>query len=61
MDWLADIAARTLEQTGRLTAVVQDNGPLHREWIGSTTVGTLARKRAIHFLFAQILLTDESD
>ncbi len=29
MDWIADIAAQTLEQTGRLTVVVQDNGPLH--------------------------------
>jgi len=29
MDWLADIAAQTLEQTGQLTVVVQDNGPLH--------------------------------
>lgn len=29
MDWLADIAAQTIEQTGRLTVVVQDNGPLH--------------------------------
>lgn len=29
MNWLADIAAQTLSQTGRLTVVVQDNGPLH--------------------------------
>jgi len=29
MDWLADIAAQTLSQTGRLTVVVQDNGPWH--------------------------------
>jgi putative transposase len=29
MDWLADKAAVTLAQTGRLTVIVQDNGPLH--------------------------------
>lgn len=29
MDWLADKAAQTLAQTGRLTVVVQDNGSLH--------------------------------
>jgi putative transposase len=29
MDWLADKAAVTLAQTGRLTVLVQDNGPLH--------------------------------
>jgi putative transposase len=29
MDGLADKAAMPLEQTGKLTVVVQDNGPLH--------------------------------
>ena len=29
IDWIAEGAAQTLEQTGRLTVVVQDNGPLH--------------------------------
>jgi putative transposase len=29
MDWLADKTAMPLEQTGKLTVVVQDNGPLH--------------------------------
>lgn len=29
MDWIAETAAQTLEQTGRLTVVVQDNGPIH--------------------------------
>jgi putative transposase len=29
MDWVAEKAAQTLAQTGRLTAVVQDNGSLH--------------------------------
>lgn len=29
MDWVADTAARTLQQTGRLTVIVQDNGPIH--------------------------------
>ena len=29
MDWMADQAAQTLAQTGRLTVVVQDNGSLH--------------------------------
>ena len=29
MDWVADKAALTLAQTGRLTVVVQDNGSLH--------------------------------
>jgi DDE superfamily endonuclease len=29
MDWMADKAAQTLAQTGRLTVVVQDNGSLH--------------------------------
>ena len=30
MDWVALKAAQTLTQTGRLTVVVQDNGPLHK-------------------------------
>lgn len=29
MDWIAEKAAQTLAQTGRLTVVVQDNGSLH--------------------------------
>lgn len=29
MDWVAQKAATTLEQTGRLTVIVQDNGSLH--------------------------------
>jgi hypothetical protein len=29
LDWIADRAAKTLEQTGRLTVIVQDNGSLH--------------------------------
>lgn len=29
MDWIAARAAQTLEQTGRLTVIVQDNGPIH--------------------------------
>lgn len=30
MDWIAVKAALTLEQTGRLTVVVQDNGSIHK-------------------------------
>lgn len=29
MDWVAVTAAATLKQTGRLTVIVQDNGPIH--------------------------------
>jgi len=29
MDWVAMAAAETLKQTGRLTVIVQDNGPIH--------------------------------
>lgn len=29
MDWVAARAAQTLKQTGRLTVIVQDNGPIH--------------------------------
>ncbi len=29
MDWVAQRAAETLQQTGRLTVIVQDNGPIH--------------------------------
>lgn len=29
MDWIADKALQTLEQTGRFTVVVQDNGSVH--------------------------------
>jgi len=29
MDWIAEKAAQTLTQAGRLTVVVQDNGSLH--------------------------------
>ena len=29
MDWVAEKAALTLEQTGRLTVIVQDNGSIH--------------------------------
>jgi putative transposase len=30
MDWVSHKAAQTLAETGRLTVVVQDNGPLHK-------------------------------
>jgi len=30
LDWVASKAAITLEQTGRLTVIVQDNGSLHK-------------------------------
>lgn len=30
MDWIAQKAALTLEQTGRFTVVVQDNGSIHK-------------------------------
>ena len=30
MDWVAHKAAQTLAETGRLTVIVQDNGPLHQ-------------------------------
>lgn len=30
MDWIAEKAARTLEQTGRFTVVVQDNCTIHK-------------------------------
>lgn len=33
MDWIAQKASRTLEQTGRLTVVVQDNGSIHKREI----------------------------
>jgi hypothetical protein len=29
IDWVATTAAQTLKETGRLTVVVQDNGPIH--------------------------------
>lgn len=29
IDWVAATAAETLKQTGRLTVIVQDNGPIH--------------------------------
>ncbi len=29
MDWVATKTAQTLQQTGRLTVIVQDNGPIH--------------------------------
>lgn len=29
MNWIAEKAAQTLEQTGRLTVIVQDNSPIH--------------------------------
>ena len=36
MDWVAEKAALTLEQMGRLTVVVQDNGSIHtRQLVGS--------------------------
>jgi hypothetical protein len=31
MDWIAEKAALTLEQTGRVTVVVQDNGSIHKQ------------------------------
>ena len=30
MDWVAEKAGRTLEQTGQITVVVQDNGSIHK-------------------------------
>jgi len=29
MDWQAEKAAQTLAQTGQITVIVQDNGPIH--------------------------------
>lgn len=34
MDWVAQKAEETLAQTGRITVVVQDNGPVHKsQWV----------------------------
>jgi putative transposase len=47
MDWIAQKAAQTLATTGRLTVVVQDNGPLHKShlvrqyWAGWQEKGLL--------------------
>ena len=47
MDWVAQKAAQTLAETGRLTVVVQDNGPLHKShlvrqhWAGWQEKGLL--------------------
>ena len=30
IDWIAELASRTLRDTGRMTVVVQDNGSLHK-------------------------------
>jgi hypothetical protein len=49
MDWMAQKAAQTLAQTGRLTVVVQDNGPPYQS-VGASTVVTLARAGTMRFL-----------
>lgn len=61
MDTQAIQASKHLAETGCITVVVQDNGPIHTSskvrysLVGVGTAGTLL------FLFAQILLRNESD
>ena len=49
MDWLAEKAAVSLKQTGRLTGVVQDNGPLHLSAVVSQQWERWAREGLLLF------------
>ena len=60
MDWIAAKSALTLEQTGRLTVVVQDNSSIHKRVLRATTMATVARARFISVLFTTLQCPDES-
>lgn len=56
MDWVAMAAAETLKQTGRLTVIVQDNGPIHTSLLVRQQWGRASRARIVHLLSACVLL-----
>ena len=39
MDWVAQKAAQTLAETGRITVIVQDNGSLHKSRLVQQQIG----------------------
>jgi hypothetical protein len=60
MDWMAQKAAQTLAQTGRLTVVVQDNGSsIPVCWCVNS--GHVGKSRDYAFSFAALLFRNESD
>lgn len=60
MDWLAKSSAITLEQTGRLTVVVQDNGSLHKRGLVQQQWQRLSCTGLVHVLLAALLFRNES-
>jgi putative transposase len=49
MDWVAEKAGRTLEQTGQITVVVQDNGSIHKSKITQAQWERWAKKGLVMF------------
>lgn len=60
MDWLADSSAITLEQTGRFTVVVQDNGSLHKRGLVQQQWQRLSCTGLVHVLLTALLFRNES-
>ena len=60
MDWVADKAAITLEETGRLTVVVLAFGSLHKRDLVRQQWQRLSCARLVHVLLTALLFRDES-
>ena len=60
MDWVAQKAAITLEQTGRLSVIVQDNGSLHKRDLVRQQWQRLSCTRFVHLLLTSLLFRNES-
>ncbi len=59
MNWVAQKAAQTLAETGKLTVVVQDNGSLHKSKVTQGQWAGWAEQGLILF-FPALLLRDKS-
>ena len=61
MDKIADRAAPTLAETGRLTVVVQDNGSLHRGQLAREQWPSWQQQGLVVFFLPRYCSPDESD
>lgn len=61
MDWVAQKAALTLEQTGRLTVVVQDNSSIHTRQLVQQQWERWQQQGKFLVFLAALLFRDESD
>ena len=55
LQWQAHLAQQRLEQTGKITVIIQDGGSFHRSKKVKTLLATLATTRFVHFFPATLL------